>query len=69
MPDITMCSDHNCPQKEDCYRYNAKPSEYSQSYFVGSPREENNKCDYFWEMKKKPNNETEQKSTNFNRSS
>ena len=68
MPDITMCSDHNCPQKEDCYRYNAKPSEYSQSYFVGSPRE-NNKCDYFWEMKKKPNNETEQKSTNFNRSS
>lgn len=48
-PDITMCNDHNCPQKEDCYRYNAKPSQYSQSYFVSSPREED-KCNYFWDM-------------------
>jgi len=50
-PDITMCSDHNCPQKEDCYRYNAKPSEYAQSYFVDSPYDKNNnKCNYFWDM-------------------
>lgn len=32
MPDITMCVNHKCPLKTDCYRYGAKSTEYSQSY-------------------------------------
>lgn len=33
MPDISMCSNFNCPIKETCYRYMAKPS-YHQSYSI-----------------------------------
>lgn len=31
MPDITMCTG-NCPVKENCYRYMAKPNPYGQSF-------------------------------------
>jgi len=50
MPDITMCQDHQCKLKENCYRYNAMPSKYDQSYFVNSPynKQEDN-CQYFWD--------------------
>lgn len=47
MPDIAMCNDYSCPQFDKCYRAQAKPSEYRQSYFVGSPRSVDG-CDYFW---------------------
>ena len=46
MLDITMCTGEECPLKENCYRYTAKPSDY-QSYFVESPIE-NEECKYFW---------------------
>lgn len=45
MPDITMCSGDDCPLKEDCFRYYAKPDKH-QSYFMGTPFYEN-KCGYF----------------------
>ena len=45
-PDITLCMGTNCPYKEKCYRFIAKPGEY-QSYFMESPIKEG-KCDYFW---------------------
>ena len=48
MPDITMCKDNDFKLKETCYRYNAKPSNY-QSYFVGSPKDEDGECRYYWE--------------------
>lgn len=48
MPDIAMCEDKECPRKETCYRFKAKPCEY-QTYFLHSPRE-HDKCDYYWEM-------------------
>lgn len=47
MPDITMCSGENCPHKEQCYRFTAKPSEFSQSYFVEPPIKDG-KCDHYW---------------------
>lgn len=48
MPDITMCDDAECPNSNQCYRFLAKPSSW-QSYFVGSPRENNvTECDHFW---------------------
>ena len=28
MPDITMCYSNNCPERQNCYRYTAKPSMY-----------------------------------------
>ncbi len=32
MPDITMCNTRDCPKKECCYRYKAKPDEVWQSW-------------------------------------
>ena len=46
MPDICMCSDKKCPKRKKCYRFTARPSEWNQSYFSGSPRE-GKKCEYF----------------------
>lgn len=47
MPDITMCPGTNCPQREKCYRFTAKPSEYMQSYFMEAPIKDG-KCEYYW---------------------
>lgn len=46
MSDITKCDDKSCPMKNECYRYRAISSEYRQSYFMDSPRNEDN-CDMF----------------------
>lgn len=59
MPDITMCMDMTCSQKEQCYRYKTTPTEYRQSYFVGSPCPDDGlECDYFLQMENE--NETTQ---------
>ena len=47
MPDITMCPGTNCPYKETCYRFTAKPSEYWQSYFTEPPIKDG-KCEMYW---------------------
>jgi hypothetical protein len=47
MPDITMCKGTDCPHKEKCYRFMAKPSEYWQSYFTEPPIKDG-KCDMYW---------------------
>ena len=46
-PDITLCLGTNCPQKETCYRFTAKPNEYWQSYFSVPPIKDG-KCEYYW---------------------
>ena len=46
MPDITMCLGTDCPYKETCYRYTAKPSDW-QSYFSVPPIKDG-KCDMYW---------------------
>ena len=48
MPDITLCKGTNCPLKERCYRYTAKPTQFSQSYFVDPPIKDG-ECEYFWD--------------------
>jgi hypothetical protein len=50
MPDISMCSNHSCPSKEDCFRYKATPGRY-QSYADFAPPKGEKKCDYFMEVK------------------
>ncbi len=52
MPDITMCQGNDCPIKHKCYRHEAKPSEYRQSYFSEVPYESDD-CDYFWDNKER----------------
>ena len=59
MPDISMCVGGNCPMKETCYRYKAKPSDY-QSYFTETPFEMVEgkiECKYYWEINNKKKNE------------
>ena len=58
MPDISMCFGAECPLKEQCYRFTAKPDEFRQSYFADPPIKDG-KCDYFWPNKKKEDEKTE----------
>lgn len=45
-----MCKDSECPLNKTCYRYQADPDEYRQSYFGHSPRNvKTNECKYYWE--------------------
>jgi len=53
MADITKCEGENCKLKETCYRFTAKESEFNQSYFFKPPIKENEKCDYYLEIKTK----------------
>lgn len=46
MPDIAKCWGGDCPLKENCLRYTAKPSE-RQTYFATPPLKDG-KCDFFW---------------------
>jgi hypothetical protein len=46
MPDIAKCLGTDCPYKETCYRYTAKPSDW-QSYFSVPPIKDG-KCDMYW---------------------
>ena len=48
MADISKCEGTNCPRKEECYRYTARPDEFQQAYFMDVPLKEDNKCDHFW---------------------
>ena len=58
MPDITMCTDGECPKKRSCYRYEAEADEYWQSFFSESPRVGDN-CEYYWLMNKQQENQDE----------
>jgi hypothetical protein len=46
MPDIAMCMNHSCPKSKECYRHEAKPNVYRQSYADFKPNEAG-VCMYF----------------------
>lgn len=48
MSDIAMCKQDECPRSEWCWRYNAPPDMYRQSYI--SPEFNDDGCDKFWDM-------------------
>ena len=53
MADITMCSGNDCPVKETCYRFTAKPSDFRQSYFFqppGGQKDGKFTCEMYWEV-------------------
>ncbi len=43
-----MCYGGECPIKEKCYRYRAKPDKYMQSYFVSPPYLNNKEIPNSW---------------------
>jgi hypothetical protein len=45
-----MCSGQDCPKKDSCFRHIAEPNKFRQSYFLGSPMD-NDKCNHYWEVK------------------
>jgi hypothetical protein len=50
MPDICMCKNQICTQKETCYRFMAEPNPYNQSYCTFG-QNKNNECEYYWDNK------------------
>jgi len=55
MPDISMCENKDCPSKEKCYRFMAKPSPVWQTYAEFKVEKGKKKCDNFmkiWEKTK-----------------
>lgn len=46
MPDISMCANQVCPLFQKCYRAQAEPNPWRQSYSEFKPNE-NGECDYF----------------------
>lgn len=49
MPDLTMCSNAECPLRGACYRFRAVPNPRHQSYSLFQPND-HNACDYFEEI-------------------
>lgn len=41
-----MCHGTDCPYKEQCYRFTAKPDEYQ--YYFSTPPIQDGKCDHYW---------------------
>lgn len=54
MPDISMCTDEECPSRLQCYRYRAEPNTYRQSYMKFPRHHEAEKCDSFWPLREAP---------------
>lgn len=48
MPDIAMCKNHQCPLRDECYRYRAIPTEPYQTYSDFSPSGDPPTCDWFF---------------------
>jgi len=51
MPDITMCTNEECPKADLCWRFGCPPSQYRQSYaeFKFEIVNDDVECDYFIE--------------------
>lgn len=55
--DISMCQNKKCKDKDTCYRFNAVPEKYYQSYMLIEGTKDKNKCEYYWKMKGVKGNE------------
>ena len=53
MPDISLCKNNTCPSRKYCYRYTAIPNEFRQSYGLFEVKEDENKCEYYLDNKKR----------------
>ena len=48
MPDISLCRNTNCPLRNNCYRFTAKPDEFRQAYGSFTYDYETKSCDHYW---------------------
>ncbi len=55
MPDITMCTNSDCPIAKECYRQTCTPNEYYQSYMYVTPiiKDDKVECEFYIEPFKK----------------
>lgn len=51
MPDISKCSNEDCPLKESCYRYKVKPNPFRQAYTTYEPNKDGKTCNHFIEIR------------------
>ncbi len=56
MPDMSICTGEECPLRNTCYRYRANASEYLQSYIESPYSTEESKCDFYWPLRQKQEN-------------
>lgn len=59
MADISMCEGTECPWKNKCYRFIAKPNEFRQSYYAEVPGrmiDEVFTCEGFWAVEETKQN-------------
>jgi hypothetical protein len=47
MPDITLCTNHQCDRRKDCYRYMAEPCSKWQGYSCFGALNYDRPCPYF----------------------
>ncbi len=50
MPYITMCSNHECPAADNCWRYGCPPSrsnQYYQNFIPNQDDDQGFQCDFF----------------------
>lgn len=47
MPDISMCKNEDCKDKDSCYRYTAKPDPYWQSYILIEGEKDKDTCEEY----------------------
>ena len=52
MPDILMCQNEECKDKETCYRYTATPSGHMQSYSIIEGEKTKEDCGEYWDNQK-----------------
>jgi len=52
VPDVSLCRDHSCPSRGQCYRYTATPSK-RQTYAEFGRAEGLEKCEAFVEVRVK----------------
>lgn len=52
MPDISMCSNDECPLVKKCYRHEAEPTPMMQAYSEFTP-DDDGECEYFMEIWKR----------------
>jgi len=58
MVDITMCEGKNCPMRENCYRYKARPGKWQSQFNGPNQLKSDGTCDLYWPMKEENQNES-----------
>lgn len=65
MADISMCANHDCPSAKQCYRHEAQPNPWRQSYGMFTPNY-TGKCEDFSPIRKVKRRATPKEPTHDN---